>query len=309
MRWSRAIARGTQHRRREMRSRAVCGLLGLLASLAVVPSAAAAPAPTPHLYWAGVPGAFQGRIDRVELDGSNLEMGFIRTGTRANTPPIGTAVDGEHVFWWVRRESGAWNVGRARANDGSHEFARLVDMPASSPVPTAMAASGGFIYWANGGLGRAKADGTHVRATFVDPPGGRTIKGVAVDADHLYLAVWDHHAAIARMNLDGSDPDWSFIPKVHAESLSIGGGFLFWLQFSVAKQSLSIARANLDGTGVQLHLLHADRAFSLAASDAGIYWAMETTGLEPVIARADLDGSNADRRFIRHLRAFGLSAG
>ena len=129
---------------------------------------------------------------------------------------------------------------------------------AAFAVPAAGAA-GGQLYWANissNTIGKANLDGTHVDQTFVKGANGPS--DVVVYDQHIYWA-----------NASGC-----------TESGSCNG---------------SIARSNLNGTGVNESFIPTDTAYGVAVYGNSIYWSNFGTG---TVGRANLNGTHVNQSFI-----------
>jgi hypothetical protein len=170
-----------------------------------------------------------------------------------------------------------------------------------------------FIYWTGGGIGRANLDGTAVNETFIDLPGGAT--SVAVGARHIYwmqtLSTTDGSGrvvrappappgAIGRAQLDGTHVDEDLITGFDADlalTLAVDEQHIYWTEFFLGQFAFyetAIARANLDGTGVERKFVLPGRfASGIAVDDNYIYW----TGGD-AIGRANLDGTEVENDFI-----------
>ena len=159
-----------------------------------------------------------------------------------------------------------------------------------------------FIYWAGiDSIGRANLDGTGVDQNFIltgDP------RDIAVDGEHIY---WTTASGIGRAKLDGTDVEPSFIPWSPGDppprSVAVDAGHLYWSYYSclsVAQCTGAIARANLDGSGVDRTFIGAVHANGLAVDPNFLYWTDLYTefGLIPdTIGRANLDGTGVNTNF------------
>ena len=284
-------------------------LAGACAAVAVI-AFSAAPAGA-FVYWGHIGVASNsptGAISRINLDGSNLNPGFVGTAGRA---PNGVTVDAGHVYW-TNPES--HTIGRANL-DGSgvdQNFITGVSFP--SVGGSTLAVDGGHVYWAslivnpdntaNYTVGRANLDGSSPDATFITAP---RVDGVAVDAGHVYWTTNTYDQAltlrgrIGRANLDGSSPNPSFITLVGtAYGLAVDGGHIYWTSLTAASTG-AIGRANLDGSGpVEDFISGAWNPMALAVDAGHIYWSNDNVpGIGPAIGRANLDGTAPDQGAIR----------
>ena len=154
------------------------------------------------IYWiAG------GAIARADLEGSNIELGFI-TGLG---PVSGLTANDQYLYW------GGSSIGRAKL-DGTELVPNLMTPSGGADD---VAASGQYLYWTSDvGIGRANLDGTGADPKFIDygvnaglPPapvnGTYPPTQVAVNSVHafwVYSTYDSGHATsdIGRANLDGS---------------------------------------------------------------------------------------------------------
>ena len=151
----------------------------------------------------------------------------------------------------------------------------------------------GHIYWAGWrGIGRRPLEGESAYpATVVGPLNGPC--GITVDQDHLY---WGNPSSgtLGRSNLDGSEPNSSFIGELMAPcDVVVGEGHVFWVEEE------GIGRANLDGSAPERPYLEfpaRNRACALATAGGYLYW-----GEEEFISRARLDGTEYVPAFIEAL--------
>jgi len=133
---------------------------------------------------------------------------------------------------------------------------------------------------------------------------------------HAYAALyWTNGSELARANMNGSEFDLEFIaedpdpigtPVTYAgcESVAVGPSHIYWSEPARG----SIARANLDGSGIEYHFLSGlEHPCGIAVDGTSIYWTEEEMG---TIAKANLDGNEADRTFISGLvKPCGVAVG
>ena len=265
--------------------------------IAVALPLVAAPSASAFIYWT----AGTGQVGRANLEGSAVNAGFV-----SGSDERGLAVDGTHMYFFK------YNDRIARANlDGS---GRSTDLITGLSGVNGLAVDGSSVYFTNsiGGkewIGRANLDGSGVVTSFVDP--GGPAYGLAVDGAHLYWtkrnAAYRGVDSIGRANLDGTAADPGFISggtcpgattcTVAAPwGVAVVGGAIYWSNGFTR----SIARANLDGSGVDANFITGLRGpWYLAVQDRYLYWA---DGLENSsagsIGRANLDGNALNRDFI-----------
>lgn len=178
----------------------------------------------------------------------------------------------------------------------------MVGLVVAAPLAVILAfapGAGAYIYWTDvyGHIGRANLDGSGVDRNFI----GRTGRacGIAVDAQHIYWGGTGGGLAIGRANIDGSRPQSDFI-AFESQSfattwpcgLAVGAEHVYW----AAPLLGTIARANLDGSGVDTDFIHGDGWDGLAVDAAHIYWPddFDQDFNGPTLARANLDGIVVD---------------
>jgi len=202
------------------------------------------------------------------------------------------------------------------------------------------AAADAYVYWTNGpppssSVGRADLDGTGVRPHFIPvSTAGTYMRDLALDADRLYWAAACPQypaatppctsGAIGRANVDGTGVAESLIGGIDPGGVAVDAEhiYLTWSDCDLG-WGLSgpvcttdelqgtpggIARANLDGTGVDLDFISGIDAGYVAVDAQYIYWTGNfcdgvcTGGSAdpwvPAIGRANLDGTGVDRSFI-----------
>jgi hypothetical protein len=80
------------------------------------------------------------------------------------------ASDGRNLYFALCPTNGKFSIGRFSI--GSRAFRNnLVPLDYRYGCPSSLAVTGGFIYWAHGGIGRAALDGTHVRVNWFKTAG------------------------------------------------------------------------------------------------------------------------------------------
>ena len=199
-------------------------------------------------------------------------------------------------------------------------FAAIALLVALLVLPLALAPRAeAYIYWTiDHSIGRANLDGTAIDESFIDLRHHAGPTSVAVDARHIYWMSWLPYGtrsgsarvppaapgAISRARLDGTRVDVDFITGFDAHSgTGMSGGALvavddehiYWTETFYGDFGIyqaAIARANLDGTGVERKFVSPVGA-GIAVDNNYIYW----TGGN-AIGRAGIDGTRVEQDFI-----------
>ena len=262
-----------------------------------------------YIYWADPVAA---TIGRAELDGDDLRPGFIVTGPGS---PQYVAVDDTHIYWSNRAEGeepeespptssiptrSEGTIGRADI-DGDPASVEP-DFITGASDPQGIALSDEYIYWANAAMlrkpadtaiSRAELDGANVERRFLHTPFNGRPRSVAVDADHIY---WTEHlrqtggdgAMVWRADLsDGSNklslyegrefPPPDETPQfANLQGLTVTSSHLYW----VRRATKTIARANLDLTGVDRELISAEGSLEgIAVDDQRLFFSANGNSL------------------------------
>lgn len=194
-------------------------------------------------------------------------------------------------------------VGRAQLDGQSPDGHFVV----GARAPAGVAVRSGYVYWSNypsGTIGRAKLDGSGVNQRFIKTGAYYSVAGIAVDGRYIYWAgsgIDPNTGAIGRANLDGSHVDKHFIKAGNAPvGLAVDEHHIYWTHndFREGKSGVAFAyaigRANLDGSGVDLHFIRVSNVLDgLAVSSRYIFWSNYG---EHVIGRANVDGTGAVQR-------------
>jgi hypothetical protein len=150
------------------------------------------------------------------------------------------------------------------------------------------------LYWSSPGttsIGRAKLDGSESLTLLSGPAfGNPTFGGIAVDADHVY---WTWGDGIGRANLDGTEPNKSFISGIeNIQDVAVRGNHLYW------SGEGKIGRANVDGSGLEPNFITGIPGGSdpgVVVTGEYIYW---TNFWSSAIGRAKLDGSGVQQEWV-----------
>jgi hypothetical protein len=144
-----------------------------------------------HIYWGDR--AASGRVGRANIDGTGVNENLI-TGLSGT---CGVDVDGSFLYWANRLGSG---IGRAGLDGSSPNSSFL----ATSGGPCGVSVDSNFIYWTTTGdeeLGRATIAGGTPNPNFVSLTGQPC--GVGVNGTHLFFGTTAPDG-VGRANLDGT---------------------------------------------------------------------------------------------------------
>ncbi len=248
------------------------------------------------------------KIQRADLDGSNLQAIFSGAGT-----PQDITVGGDNIYWI---ETGTERIYKAGV-DGSN-FERDFISGLEEPRGITLDVTGGKIYWTDFNtdkIHQANLDGTGsmelptlctdreitAAASFFLPcpnPNYRLRQfDVAVDGSKIYwTGTAGFTSVIRRADLDGSNVEAIISSRDglrQPRAIAVGGGKIYWTDAFTEE----LHRSNLDGGNVDDDFINKDdgviHPFAVALDVAGgkIYW---TDGVVHKIQRANLDGSNVE---------------
>ena len=255
------------------------------------------PLAVPWLYWTD---AGSDRIQRAELDGSDL-----RTLVTGLVKPRDLALDrdGGRMYW---TDSGSDKIQRAHL-DGSH-VEDLVTEGLKEPFGLALDPGGGKMYWSDYGsdrIQRSHLDGSQVEdlvATGLQEP-----YGLDLGEGRIYWTDWGSDK-IQRAELDGSEIEdvVTGLQSPLGLVLDAAAGQLYWTDNGSDK----IQRSNLDGSQVEdlvTEGLQLPRGLALDAAAGRLYWIDNGSGK---IQRAHLDGSDVEDLVTSGLKeSHGLTLG
>jgi virginiamycin B lyase len=197
-----------------------------------------------HIYWFN---RGDGAIGRANIDGSGVNADFIPGAAAVGS---GLAVGDGYIFWTDFQNS---TLGRANV-DGSGAGTIVTGLMS----PRGVAVDAGHVYWTNYGvengqlpIGRANLDGTEAVNDFIlaPSPGTGQIGQMVADSSHLY---WGHGPNIARATSDGTNINTGFAVAPGGNAgLAVDASHIYWsTNGDYSFDAHPIARANLDGTGV-----------------------------------------------------------
>ncbi len=233
-----------------------------------------------------------GKIQRANLDGSNVQDLVTRTQGLKYLYGIALDVAGGKMYW---TDFGTDKIQRANL-DGSN-VQDLVTRPQGleNPRDIALDVAGGKMYWTDFGtdkIQRANLDGSNVQDLVTH--GLELPIGIALDVVGGKMYWTDNGTGkIQRANLDGSnvqDLVTHGLDRLSSIALDVVGGKMYWTDNGTDK----IQRANLDGSNIEdLVTRGLDGPGGIALDVAGgkMYWTDDDTDK---IQRANLDGSNIE---------------
>ena len=279
---------------------------GAAASLTFTITVQDTPSPSDvYIYWSVWSRAGSGKIQRANLNGTNLQD--LVTGlTWARD--VALDITGNKMYWV---DANTRKVQRANL-DGTN----VEDLVRTqgSPYGVAVDTTNRKIYWSTwrpGKIRRANLDGSNVEdfVTGLSEP-----EDIALDlsAGKIY---WTDTVTnkIQRANLDGSNvEDLVTVGLSHplGMALDVAGGKMYWTNTSFWSGPWpghdKIQRANLDGTNVEDLVttgLTTAHGIALDVSADKMYWANAGK-----IQRANLDGSNVED-VITNVGALGIALG
>ena len=226
-----------------------------------------------------------------------------------------------YVFWAQGSSGTALTIARADDN-GLNVHSNLVG---TVDAVGGFVTVGNHVYWAarNGNIGRAKINGSGADRQFIAgplPPGQHDVPcaglpqarcsvfaGLAADANYIYTVSGGPGEVIGRISLDGKHVQRHFI-NLGGTGRTPGGiavnrSHIYWAWLARGCSQVCVARANLDGTGVDLHFMQVHFSIvSLAADAAHIYW---SNGYQGEVGRANVNGTNPDASFVQGVQFAG----
>jgi hypothetical protein len=210
--------------------------------------------------------------------------------------------------YWANYGSGGGGVGHA-SSAGTGVNQDFISAPDSSGAgPFKVAVGDGYIFWVDvqaGTIGRANINGTGVNQDFISTGGNNDLYGLAVSGNYLYFAYFAGIAgtgtgtSIGRVGVNGGAVDYNFIPLgtgVTPYGIAVDANYIYWEEETSNPPNVSatIARANLDGSGVNNDFISDSGSQGGVAVNADYIYYSDGND----ISRANLDGSDPDSDFI-----------
>ncbi len=233
------------------------------------------------VYWTEQTSEDKGRVQRADLDGSNVES--VR---ELNNIPYGIAVDASNGKLYVTNDRG--KIQRFNLDGSGYEWNLIVNL--DSPQGIAVDAAGGKVYWTEqtsknkGRVRRADLDGSNVELVreLNSVP-----RGIAIDASKGKLYVPNARGNMHKLNVDGSKFHWNFIVNLDSpQGIAVDGAArkVYWTERG------GIRRANLDGSHIEdvVTGLITPRAIIIIGATAAELTPSATTAAQP---ECDVDGN------------------
>ncbi len=239
-----------------------------------------------YVYWADFQG---GTIGRANLDGTNVEDGFIQAGGH----PVAVAVNSSQIYW-ANQASGS--IGRANINGTAVEPGFITGIN----KPWGLAVSPSAIFWTSLGgneIGRANLDGTGKNLGLVTGVSGPC--SIAIDSGHVYWGSTGLTAFIGRASLTGNSPEreWINLETYVPCGLATNSANLFFADTGSFGPAHEIGRANIkDGSGLDKSIIgEAEGPCGLAVFGSKLYWANNATD---TIGVANTDATGVDESLV-----------
>ena len=221
-----------------------------------------------RLYWTEQTGKTTGKIQRANLDGSNVQLVKELTSV-----PQGLAIDVVNGKLYL---TNAWGKIQRLNLDGANFEPNLIK-GLESPKSIALDVAGGKLYWmeqtgkTTGKIQRANLGGSNVQLVreLTSVP-----RGIALDTVNSKLYLTNAWGKIQRLNLGGANFEPNLITGLDSPegiAVDIAGGKLYWTETN------SIKCADLSGANVQEVVAGLSTPTSIALSIVPV---------EPVIAAA-----------------------
>ena len=255
------------------------------------------------MYWTD---ATANKIQRANLDGSNVETLVTRATGLAD--PRGIALDvGSGKVYWTNLGTYNANIRTGekiqRANLDGSNVETLVTTGAGVSQSIALDVGSGKMYWTDlgtynlsarryedGKIQRANLDGSNVETLITT--GLSEPSGIALDVGSGKM-YWTNEITnkIQRANLNGSNVEdlVTGLRSPFGIALDVDNDKMYWTEIGTNK----IHRANLNGSQVEdlVTGLPSPHGIALDVGSGKMYWTDWTTNK---IQRANLDGSNVE---------------
>ena len=217
----------------------------------------------PQIYWTDLE---IGKIQRANLNGTNLQDVVVTTGPLVLPLSIALDVAGGKIYWTSFSVFGG-KIQQANLDGSNVQDIVVTTGPLESPAGIALDVAGGKVYWTAPEIGKiqcANLDGSNVQDIITT--GLESPAGIALDVagGKVYWTA-PEIGKIQCANLDGSNVQDIITTGLVAPNyiaLDVAGGKMYWTDNSTGK----IQQANLDGTNAQDIITGLTEPISIALS-------------------------------------------
>ncbi len=258
----------------------------LLLFLALVLSLCFASSAQAFVYWGDYQG---GKIGRANLDGTNVEDGFIVTGGH----PVGVAVNSTYIYW---TDESAGTIGRAKLDGTAVQPNFIIGIN----KPWGVALTPTAILWTSfggGEIGRANLDGSGTNPGLIT--GINSPCSIAVDSGHVYWGSAALTSFIGRASLTGSSPEreWVNLGTYTPCGMATNSANVFFADTGSFGPAHEIGRVNINGTGLDKSMIgEAEGPCGLSVFGSRLFWANNATD---TIGVANTDATGVDEGLIQ----------
>jgi hypothetical protein len=219
------------------------------------------------------------RVIWVEQDGMGGSVSYVTLGG-PTTPKVlvsnvafgtGLVSAGGRVYW-----AGQDAIGRVQPS-GAQLDRSFIKLPQENGggIADGLATNGSYLYFSrcqDDAIGRVEADGKGTDLSFVTVPHPDCPQGLAVGGNYLYMAELSGPSGyVGRVTLagTGAEPHW-LATRVSSGpfSLAADDADVYWDWGGVAGSPTYVARASVEGTGLNTKLFTGQGAFFLTSRGA-----------------------------------------
>jgi hypothetical protein len=239
-----------------------------------------------YVYWADFG---NGTIGRANVDGTNVEDGFIATGGH----PIAVAVTSSHIYW---ANESAGTIGRANLDGSAVEPSFITGIN----KPRGVAVSPTAIFWPSLGgneIGKANLDGSSKTLGLITGVGSPC--SIAIDSGHVYWGTAELTAFLGRASLTGSSPEreWVNLGTYVPCGVATNSANVFFADTGSFGPAHEIGRVNINGTGLDKSIIgEAEGPCGLTVFGSKLYWANDATN---TIGVANTDATSVNESLIQ----------
>ncbi len=239
-----------------------------------------------YVYWGDYHG---GTIGRANLDGTNVEDGFIQTGGN----PDAVAVTATHIYW--TNETGG-SIGRANVDGTAVEPNFITGIK----EPAGVAVKSSFIFLSSLGgneIGRAGLDGTGKKLNFI--PSVASPCGIALDSGHVYWGTAQLTGFVGRASLTGSsaEPEWVNLGSYTPCGLATNSANVFVADTGIFGPAHEIGRITIANKNFDPSMIgEAEGPCGLTVDESRLFWANDGTD---TIGVANTDATGVDESLVQ----------